>query len=187
MKTFLSVLLLLSVAMACSNNCYDCDPAGTICFACAEGFELSVTNTCVDSNTIPKCNLYGPANQCFACQATFTINNGQCLKDYSACLAYDPSDDSKCITCGFGTTLKNNACAGPINCNSTANGACNSCIAGFTLTKGVCTDTSGNCATVGSNGICSTCKSGFNLVGYSCLASNVTVYGCYVFDVSGTC
>jgi hypothetical protein len=187
MKTFLSVLLLLSVAMACSNNCYDCDPAGTICFACAEGFELSVMNTCVDSNTIPKCDLYGPANQCFACQATFTINNGQCLKDYSACLAYDPSDDSKCITCGFGTTLKNNACAGPINCNNTVNGACNSCITGFTLSKGACTDTSGNCATVGSNGICSTCKTGFNLVGYSCLPSNVTVYGCYVFDASGTC
>jgi hypothetical protein len=38
MKTFLLVLLLATAALACSPNCNDCDPAASICFACAEGF-----------------------------------------------------------------------------------------------------------------------------------------------------
>lgn len=181
-------ILLLSAVLACPNNCNDCDPTATVCFACAEGFELSVLGTCVDSNTVAKCDLYGPTNQCFSCQSTFTINNGQCLKDASACLSYDPSDDSKCITCGFGTILKNNACTGAINCNvSSAAGVCSSCNSGFTLKNGVCSDNTGNCASVGSNGVCSTCKTGFALVGYTCLPSNITVYACYVFDITGNC
>jgi proprotein convertase subtilisin/kexin type 5 len=188
MKSLLIILVLLGVVASCPNNCNDCDPTGTVCFACVEGFEVSVLGTCVDSNTIPKCNLYGPINQCFACQPTFTINsNGQCLKDYSACLVYDPSDDSKCTTCGFGTVLKANACTGPINCNATTNGKCTSCTTGFQLKNNICSDNTGNCATVGSNGVCTACKGGFSLVGYSCLSSNITAYGCYVFDAAGVC
>jgi hypothetical protein len=183
----IAFILLLSIVLACPNNCNDCDPTATVCFACAEGFELSVLGTCVDSATVPKCNLYGPTNQCFSCQSTYTINNGQCLKDYSACLAYDPSDDTKCITCSFGTVLKNNACTGTINCNSTTPGACTSCISGFKLKNGICSDSTGNCVTVGSNGVCTTCVTGFSLVGYSCLNATLKVYGCYVFDVNSVC
>lgn len=182
------MVVLLGAAMSCPSNCNDCDPTATVCFSCAEGFELSVLGTCVDSNTIPKCNLYGPTNQCFACQPTYTISNsGQCLKDYSACLVYDPSDDSKCTTCGFGTVAKGSACIGPINCNATVNGRCASCITGYQLKGNTCSDNTGNCATVGSNGVCTTCKGGFNLVGYSCLPANITVYGCYIFDAPGVC
>ena len=86
MIKIIAIFLLFAFALSCPSNCNDCDPQATICFACAEGFEMNVLGTCVDSNTVPKCTLYGPTNQCFACQPTFTINNGQCLKDYSACL-----------------------------------------------------------------------------------------------------
>ena len=35
MKTFLLIVLLVSAATACSANCNDCDPFGSLCFACA--------------------------------------------------------------------------------------------------------------------------------------------------------
>lgn len=144
--------------------------------------------TCVDSNTVAKCTLYGPTNQCFSCQATFTISNaGQCSKDNSACLAYDPADDGKCITCGFGTTLKNSKCTGVINCNSNTSATCSACLPNFTLKGGNCIDNTGNCKTVGSNGACTTCNTGFNLVGYVCISSNITVYGCYIYDSLSNC
>jgi hypothetical protein len=158
----------------------------SVCFACGEGFQLSVMGTCVDAHTIPNCILYGPTNQCFACEATYTISNGQCLKDYSACLETDPSDDTACLNCAFGTVLANKKCTGTINCASSAD-PCPACLPGFTLGKGTCTDNTGNCLKAGANGVCVSCKDGFKLVGYSCLPKTMAVYGCFIYDAAGTC
>lgn len=128
----LIILAILALSLACPDNCYDCDYMGTICFACNEGFELSVTASCVDANNVLKCALYGPANQCFACQPTYTLANGQCLKDSSACLALDPAEDTSCTQCGFGTVLQNKKCVGAINCKSES-ATCPKCEDGFTL------------------------------------------------------
>ncbi len=100
---------------------------------------------------------------------------------------YDPSDETKCIECGFGTTLRGNACAGAINCNSNTSATCSSCLPGYSLRNGNCVDNTGNCKTVGTNGVCTLCNQGFNLVGYACITSNMTVYGCYIYDSSGFC
>jgi hypothetical protein len=120
MKTniVLTLLLVATTSIVCPNNCNDCDPNGNICFACAEGFELSVIGSCVSSSLVTRCTLYGPTNQCFVCQPTFSLdNNGNCLKNGSPCLVNDASDDTRCINCGFGTTLgKDGKCTGIINC-----------------------------------------------------------------------
>lgn len=126
MKIFILLLLIL-IAQSCPNNCTNCDPDASVCYACAFSFELNIFGTCVDSTTVSKCSLYGPSNICFACQPTYTITNGQCIKDYSACIDYDPSNNTACTTCAFGTVLQNSKCVGTINCaNNTV--ICTSCI-----------------------------------------------------------
>lgn len=131
MKTniLLTLLLVATTSIVCPNNCNDCDPNGTICFACAEGFELSVTGSCVSSSLVARCTLYGPTNQCFVCQPTFSLdNNGNCLKNGSPCLVNDASDDTRCINCGFGTTLgKDGKCSGIINCIEASATGCKTC------------------------------------------------------------
>lgn len=112
----LCLLGLLVGAAGCPNNCNDCDPSGQVCFACGEAFELSVTGQCISAVTIPMCTLYGPTQQCFVCQPTYSLGNGNCLKNGSPCLATDPSDDTTCVDCGFGTFLQSGKCIGSINC-----------------------------------------------------------------------
>ena len=83
------LLALVLLAAACPDNCEDCDPvSGAICFVCSEGYEPNVMGQCVDQNVVPNCVLYGPTNQCFACKATYKIDNtdGSCKKEYSGCL-----------------------------------------------------------------------------------------------------
>ena len=63
--------LSLTLVAACPSNCNDCDPSGNICFACGEGYEMSVTGQCISDQTIQRCTLYGPTNQCFVCQPTY--------------------------------------------------------------------------------------------------------------------
>ena len=130
--TALLAALLLVLAAACPDNCNDCDPTGGICFACKENYELSVTGECYNASTVARCTLYGPTKQCFLCQPTYSIENGACLKNGQACLATDPSDDLKCVTCGFGTVEQNGRCVGTINCK-TAQATCTECAEGFTL------------------------------------------------------
>lgn len=142
--------------------------------------------SCLSSSTVPGCVLYGPTGQCFSCQPTFTITNGQCVKDSTACLAYDPSDSTSCIACGFGTVLQNKVCVGVINCNTTQIN-CQGCILGFNLVGNKCVDNTGNCNVVGGNGVCVTCKSGFTLVGYTCMTTNTTDYGCYIYTNASNC
>ncbi len=80
MKFVLLSLLLTYVAFACPPNCLDCDSSAAYCYACDEKFELTVTGTCVNSNIIDKCTVYGPTNQCYACQPSFQLSNGKCVK-----------------------------------------------------------------------------------------------------------
>jgi len=117
-KSLLLLFLIAGLVLACPPNCNDCDPEGNVCFACGLGHELSVIGKCVPDSTIKGCTLYGPTNQCFLCQPTFSLdNNGRCLKNGSPCLSSDPADDNLCIECGFGTILNNGKCQGTINCN----------------------------------------------------------------------
>lgn len=44
----LLLLFLIGSAWACPDNCIECDPLGNICFVCGEGFELSITGSCLD-------------------------------------------------------------------------------------------------------------------------------------------
>jgi hypothetical protein len=109
------------------------------------------------------------------------------VKDYSACLAYNQSDDTKCITCGFGTVLAGSKCVGAINCGTSAT-QCPACLSGFTLTNGNCVDKTGNCMSVGPNGVCTTCNNGYSLVGYTCIPdSEIAPYACYIYDNNATC
>ena len=111
----------------------------------------------------------------------------QCNLYYNACLEYDPSDDAKCINCGFGTLLQNGACIGAINCNSSVSATCTACMSGFNLKNGKCIDNTGNCKNVNSLGVCTLCNPGFKLVGYNCIKSDVGVYGCTIFNSTGYC
>ena len=86
--------------------------------ACNVGFELSKAGQCIDSSTISKCSLYGSEIECLACQPTYSLTNGQCTKDYSACLAFSETDKNKCVSCGFGTVLQDGKCIGAINCET---------------------------------------------------------------------
>lgn len=74
-------LLFITLAIsACPPNCNDCDSSGTSCFACADGYELSVLGKCVSNAVIDKCTVYGPNNECFVCQPSFSLSNGRCSK-----------------------------------------------------------------------------------------------------------
>jgi hypothetical protein len=157
-----------------------------VCFACGEAFELSVTGQCISAVTIPMCTLYGPTQQCFVCQPTYSLGNGNCLKNGSPCLATDPSDDTTCVDCGFGTFLQSGKCIGSINC-ATSSPLCSKCADGFTLDNSACRDSTGNCKTVGNNGVCVTCNDGFTLNGYRCVDKKVTVFGCYIWNKDKTC
>ena len=183
MKTVLVFLLLVAGIFACPNNCNDCDPSGNICFACGEGFELSVTGQCVNEATIDKCILYGPTNQCFVCQPTYSLdNNGNCLKNGSPCLMTDPANDAICAECGFGTVLNNNGlCEGAINCGQPEN-PCTSCAPGFVSAGSNCMDMSGNCMDIGANGVCAACNDGYVLNGYTCVESQLKIYACYIWN-----
>jgi proprotein convertase subtilisin/kexin type 5 len=181
------LLLLLGTVLSCPPNCNDCDPSGQICFACSQGYELSVTGECILDTTVSRCTLYGPSKQCFACQPTYSLDNsGSCLKNGKACLATDPADDTVCVNCGFGTVLSKGQCLGSINCANTEN-PCSACASGFFRANGSCTDISGNCGTLGSNGICVSCNPGFVLNGYRCVADNVTIYACYIWNSKSEC
>ena len=112
-----TLLLILASANKCPANCTDCDVDGQVCFSCAEGFESSVMGTCIDASILTRCTLYSPSNECFVCQATYSLDSsGKCVKNESPCIATDPSDDSACINCAFGTALQNKKCIGSINC-----------------------------------------------------------------------
>ena len=148
---FLLLACLASLVLNCPDNCNDCDPSGNICFACSEGFELSVEGKCINDQTVPKCTLYGPGGICFVCQPTYSLENGNCLKNGSPCLGTDPADDNICTNCGFGTVLESGQCKGTINC-AKPEVPCSSCLAGFNKLGTMCRDMSPNCLNIGNSG-----------------------------------
>lgn len=133
------VSLLLICALSCPNNCAECDSKGIHCIACSIGNQLTTIGTCVESSLVAMCTLYGADHQCRACQPTYSLSKGQCVKDYSGCIEYDRNDTSKCLKCAFGTVLNDNRCQGTINCNGSAL-VCTQCEIGFTLKNGNCVD-----------------------------------------------
>lgn len=72
-------------------------------------------------------------------------------------MAFSETDKTKCVSCGFGTVLQDGKCIGAINCE-TPSAQCSNCLDGFTLKDEACTDSTGDCQTVGSNGVCKTCN-----------------------------
>lgn len=112
-KTIFVCMLMATTFAGCPDGCLDCDPSGTICFACGGDLEASVFGFCHE-NTIDKCNIYGPADECFNCQPTYKFEANECKKDYSGCLVGRP--DGTCFECGFSKLLKGTHCSGVINC-----------------------------------------------------------------------
>lgn len=48
------------------------------------------------------------------CRATFKVENGRCVKDYSGCISRSAKGD--CQFCGFKTQLDGSKCVGVVNC-----------------------------------------------------------------------
>jgi len=164
----ISNLSIFANASSCSNHCVDCDPSGNICYACEAGYEMSVIGKCVSDQIISKCVIYSPSNTCFACQPSFSLVNGKCIKIYSGCISTNPADNS-CLTCDFGTVLTGGSCKGSINCINSSN-PCQKCIDGFSLSNNICVDNTAGCLTVNkTSGLCVACKDGYNLIGYECI------------------
>lgn len=87
---------MLALGLAgCPDHCHDCDPSGTICFACSGDYEANVFGSCHE-NTIDNCVIYGPTDECFNCQPTFRLNNNKCEKDYTGCVLAN-SHDGTCF------------------------------------------------------------------------------------------
>lgn len=87
-QTTLALLFILAVlahAQTCSKDCNECDSSGNLCFACGADKEVNVLGSCHD-NTIDKCIIYGPSDECFRCQPTFSLKDGKCQKSYSPCI-----------------------------------------------------------------------------------------------------
>lgn len=114
-KVFLIIFLLSKTLEAqCPSKCLECDPSGTICFACDEGLSINVFGQC-NENTIQNCVIYGPSGECFNCEPTFKLEGDKCVKDYTGCILSN-SNDGTCFECGFGTRIQGNICTGVINC-----------------------------------------------------------------------
>jgi len=73
MITFTIFLSIIVLSLGCSEHCVDCTPDNSICFACDNGYELSVFGKCLLETTVIKCILYGPKDACFVCQPTFEL------------------------------------------------------------------------------------------------------------------
>ena len=43
-------------------------------------------------------------------------------------------------------------------------------------------DMSGNCMDIGADGVCVTCNEGYTLNGYRCVADNIKLYACYIWN-----
>lgn len=81
----LIVLIPTLSANNCGEHCVDCDPSGTICFACQGDKEVNVFGQCHD-NSIDKCIIYGPMDECLRCQPTYTLKDGHCAKTHDGCM-----------------------------------------------------------------------------------------------------
>lgn len=128
MRTLVIIFVLLQLAAAqntCPENCQACDPSGMICFACQQGYEVNVLGGCT-TNVIDKCTIYGPTEECFNCQPTYTLDELACVKDYSGCVLGNANDGS-CFECGFGTEWHEQYCTGVINCHTYTDGQCEKC------------------------------------------------------------
>ena len=184
-NVLIAIALVSCLVVACPPNCHDCDPSGTICFACAHNYEANVFGSCQE-NKIDKCVIYGPTGECFNCQPTFRLEGEKCEKDFSGCIMPN-SNDGTCFECGFSTTLRGGHCSGVINCEEEKQ-PCDKCKEGYQLDGGVCRDASEGCAEVRpSDGICMKCKKGYVQSGYECVSKKVKVPRCYIYNAEGKC
>ncbi len=168
-STFLLLGLLLLYVSCCPENCNDCDLGSSVCFACNHGFELSVMGKCVANTLVHKCTVYGPRNQCFACQPSYELYGGKCVKEFTGCINKNFNDQS-CRECGFGKVLANGICKGHLNCEKNEE-FCTACPYGFELANGQCIDRTEGCLSLSArgDGICETCKPGYTMMGYRCV------------------
>ena len=66
-KTILILFAFLFLSYSsCPDNCLECDPSGSVCFACNHGLGMNVFGQC-NQNIIDKCVIYGPSDECFNC------------------------------------------------------------------------------------------------------------------------
>lgn len=86
-KAILVILLALTTfaVATCPDHCDECDDSGSVCFACQGDFEVNVFGGCHE-NTIDKCVIYGPSDECFRCQQTYSVVDGKCQRSYTGCV-----------------------------------------------------------------------------------------------------
>lgn len=86
-KVFAILLSIFVVAYSqCSPDCLYCDPAINVCIVCQGLAESSVFGVC-HPNTIDKCIMYGPSDECYRCQPTYVLKNGKCERAYTGCIS----------------------------------------------------------------------------------------------------
>ena len=109
----LQLILFTNTQNICTIGCLGCTKLQRICTACNNGYELTSTGLCIKTTANQNCSIFINNNTCIKCKPTYRLVNSSCVKDYSGCVQYE---GSKCISCGYGTTLANDSCAGILNC-----------------------------------------------------------------------
>lgn len=85
-------------------------------------------------------------------------------------------------------TLDGTSCKGVINCADFDGKKCKKCSDGYTLTAGICKDSSPGCADVRSNdGICNKCKADYFQSGYRCFEKKFKNDRCQVLADNQKC
>lgn len=172
-----------------------------VCVACAEGFSLTVTGTCV--NTLPHCVIY--SNQrCQKCEPNYLPSCTMGMSMCAHCNGTCPTNcmfldiNGKCTQCSQGYyphSFKNESTVcmplpeGCMQANSI--GQCYNCDVGY-LPDSLVISSIANfqhcypckisfCIVASGPGVCSVCKLGFVLINGSCIES---VANCAAFNTS---
>ena len=185
---FLPLILLLHIALACSDGCNTCDPFTNTCYTCADPsfFRLNDGRCLKATGASTLCTIYAINGSCVACLPTYKLTQAQCIKDTSGCLSFN---GDQCLSCGFGTVLVSGKCTGILNCLvfDQASKNCTSCAPGLVSQGTMCSVTNG-CTSSAQNGGCLQCSGDYVLSGFICVAKNIPLPGgCGVMDYNGKC
>lgn len=137
-----------------TTNCSTFTADTSTCTACATGYYLNTSGSCIKNPLEPilNCGIYNDAVTCASCVAGFTLNSNACVAIATTslvanCLTYDTTISTvNCLACGPTYYLANNnntatSCvartnsANIANCSTKTNNAdtCSVCASGYTL------------------------------------------------------